>query len=101
MGAERHSKKTGVLNRLSKPFHNVIELPAYFRYTDALATNWERRKACNSKWNFKCQCKRCNDPTEFETYTSGIICSHCTHGILLIDSEDTKVPRYFIEPEIS
>ena len=62
----------------------------YFRYTDALATNWERRKACKDKWNFNCGCDRCTDPTEFGTFASGIICTHCDSGILLIDNKDKK-----------
>ena len=43
-----------------------------------------------AKWNFRCQCPRCNDPTEFGTYTSGVNCCHCDGGILLVNSTDTK-----------
>ena len=59
------------------------------RYTDALATNWERRRACKQKWNFTCGCVRCNDITELSTYASGVYCSQCTNGVLLINNEDT------------
>ena len=59
-----------------------------FRYTDALATNWERRKACQSKWNFPCGCDRCLDPTEFGSMTSGVICCQCDSGTLLLDNKD-------------
>jgi len=58
------------------------------RYTDALATNWERRKASQEKWNFSCQCNRCEDITEFQTYTSGLVCAQCDSGILLVDTKD-------------
>ena len=60
----------------------------FFRYTDALATNWERRKASQEKWNFSCQCNRCEDITEFQTYTSGLVCAQCDSGILLVDTKD-------------
>ena len=59
-----------------------------FRYTDALATNWERRKACTEKWNFPCGCDRCTDPTEFGTFTSGVTCCQCDSGTLLLDNKD-------------
>ena len=60
----------------------------YFRYTDALATNWERRRACIDKWNFNCECDRCSDPTEFGTFTSAVLCCQCDQGTLLINSQD-------------
>ena len=61
-----------------------------FRYTDALATNWERRKATLEKWNFACKCERCEDITEFKTHTSGVVCCQCDIGTLLIDTTDKK-----------
>ena len=60
----------------------------FFRYTDALATNWERRKACKSKWNFPCGCDRCLDPTEFGSMSSGVTCCQCDSGTLLLDNKD-------------
>ena len=70
-------------------YHSFASLThAYFRYTDALATNWERRKACKAKWNFPCGCDRCNDPTEFGTMTSGVVCNQCENGTLLLDTKD-------------
>ncbi len=58
------------------------------RYTDALTANWERRKSCREKWNFTCQCSRCQDPTEFGTMTSGLICVKCPNGTMLVDTKD-------------
>jgi len=34
-------------------------------------------------WHFQCSCARCNDPTEFGTMMSGLICSSECPGILL------------------
>lgn len=46
-----------------------------------------RRKSFQRHWRFTCGCKRCKDPTEFETYLQGIRCSACkeqeTNGFML------------------
>ena len=78
----------GIKLYLHKCINQTFERRYIFRYTDALSANWERRKATQEKWNFTCNCNRCKDITEFNTFTSGIVCCQCDKGTLLIDVQD-------------
>jgi len=42
-----------------------------------------RRSDLKGTWSFECICKRCQDPTENETYVSAVICNTCKGGRLL------------------
>merc|ERR1719348_534944 len=41
-----------------------------------------RRSKIKDGWCFECCCKRCEDPTEFGTYLSGVSCGKCKKGHL-------------------
>lgn len=42
-----------------------------------------RRLILKNKWHFDCDCKRCNDPTEFGSNLSAILCQNCNGGKVL------------------
>ena len=46
-------------------------------YIGVTLGNIIRRKSFNRHWRFKCNCKRCQDPTEFGTYLQAIRCRNC------------------------
>ena len=60
-------------------------------YTDPLWTTIARKEHLISSKFFECQCLRCSDPTECETYLSALKCSKCPVGSLLsTDPFDTN-----------
>jgi formylmethanofuran dehydrogenase subunit E len=46
-------------------------------YTDTLKTTLERRRNLKQTKIFDCDCKRCEDPTEYSTYGSSFLCKNC------------------------
>lgn len=46
-------------------------------YTQSLWNTQERRQHLKTSKCFDCECARCADPTEFNTYISCILCSKC------------------------
>ncbi|KAG0724321.1 SET domain-containing protein SmydA-8, isoform A [Chionoecetes opilio] len=46
-------------------------------YTEPLSTTNGRQEHLRSTKYFTCSCKRCRDPTELKTFTSGIKCGDC------------------------
>lgn len=46
-------------------------------YTQSLWSTLERREHLKTTKCFDCECDRCTDPTEFNTYLSCILCSKC------------------------
>jgi len=46
-------------------------------YGNVLECTYSRRTGIEDQCMFECNCKRCNDPTEFGTYFGGIYCSAC------------------------
>ncbi|XP_005188644.2 uncharacterized protein LOC101899433 [Musca domestica] len=60
-------------------------------YTNVLLGTDERRKILKITKNLKCHCKRCLDPTEFESHMSTLLCSECKTGyVLKKDPSETK-----------
>lgn len=53
------------------------------QYLSALWGTFKRRKKIKEEWYFDCTCRRCSDPTECGTYSSGVQCFDCNTGILL------------------
>jgi len=56
--------------------------------------NWidcrERRRTLRENWYFDCFCKRCSDPTEFESYLSAMKCQSCSSNVLPINPLDQE-----------
>lgn len=55
-------------------------------YTETLWGTLNRQRHLSQTKFFQCKCERCKDPTELETYVSGIYCPKCTEspaGVLL------------------
>ena len=57
-------------------------------YTEPLWGTINRQRHLSQTKFFQCSCERCKDPTELETFASGIICQKCPNqsGILLIEN---------------
>jgi len=53
------------------------------RYTTPQVGNHQRTADIQRTWHFSCSCARCQDPTEFGTMMSGLICGDSCPGILL------------------
>jgi len=53
------------------------------RYNDYMMSQIQRQKFLSEQWFFRCQCSRCQDPTEFGTMTSSLPCPDCQNGCLL------------------
>ncbi|XP_071549539.1 SET domain-containing protein SmydA-8-like [Panulirus ornatus] len=51
--------------------------PLCFSYTGTMLPVWERQESLRSGYYFKCECVRCADPTELETYFSSPKCPRC------------------------
>ena len=47
------------------------------RYTHYLSPAWERRREIRAEWMFDCDCPRCTDDTELQTFTSFLKCLQC------------------------
>lgn len=54
-------------------------------YTQTLWSTQERRQHLKSAKCFDCDCPRCGDPTEFNTYFSCILCSKCRGYVTCLD----------------
>lgn len=52
-------------------------------YTHPLKTTIERRYQLKEAKCFDCVCPRCKDPTEMETFASGVKCLKCYEGIVV------------------
>ncbi|XP_075166931.1 uncharacterized protein LOC142239052 [Haematobia irritans] len=52
-------------------------------YTNVLLGTDERRKILKMTKYFDCKCKRCEDPTEFGSYLSSVLCTACEKGNVL------------------
>ena len=48
----------------------------------------DRREQIRSQWYFDCDCVRCSDPTDCQTFSSAIVCAKCRHGLVLPQSGD-------------
>ena len=48
-----------------------------------------RRMAIEDQYMFECKCKRCQDPTELQTYFGGIYCLKCNNFTL--DNEPVEL----------
>ena len=46
-----------------------------------------RREVLMKKWFFRCQCSRCQDPTELGSHINGVTCPACKDGILVPDDD--------------
>ena len=58
------------------------------QYITPLIGNVRRRPKIRKNWFFSCTCPRCQDPTEFGTFLSGVLCRTClgrdgSDGVLL------------------
>lgn len=53
------------------------------RYTTPQIGNFQRISDIQRTWHFQCSCSRCQDPTEFGTMMSGLMCGENCSGILL------------------
>lgn len=62
--------------------------PITQQYYPVIKGTLVRRKALR-EWFFNCNCKRCSDPTEFETFFSCLSCWKCGNGFIVpVDSLD-------------
>ncbi|XP_013099949.2 SET domain-containing protein SmydA-8 [Stomoxys calcitrans] len=59
-------------------------------YTNVLLGTDERRKILKSTKYFHCNCKRCEDPTEFESYLSSLLCTACEKGTVVKNYQENK-----------
>ncbi len=46
-------------------------------YTNLLRPTLERRQRLEYIWHFRCTCRRCQDPTDFQTFIGGVKCPTC------------------------
>ncbi|KAL1115745.1 hypothetical protein AAG570_006035, partial [Ranatra chinensis] len=69
----------------------TVDVPAggelFCSYTSSLSPTLARREALNNGKYFWCDCSRCSDPTECNTYLGAVMCSACIEstspGVLL------------------
>jgi len=52
------------------------------QYISFLFGNYRRRRDIKNCWMFECGCKRCQDPTELNTYLSALSCRKCEGTVL-------------------
>jgi len=57
--------------------------PIALCYSEPMWGTINRQRHLSQSKFFQCRCDRCKDPTELETYASGILCRSCKHGVLL------------------
>lgn len=57
--------------------------PITLSYVYNLEGSLDRRERLQSGKYFWCQCARCSDPTECQTYLSGLKCQSCEDGLVL------------------
>ena len=57
-------------------------------YTEPLWGTINRQRHLSQTKFFQCRCERCKDPTELDTFASGLLCSKCPDhsGILLMEN---------------
>ena len=61
------------------------------QYLSFMYGHLKRKGTIKNFWYFDCQCPRCQDPTELNSYMSAMKCSDCEHGNLLpLDSMDSE-----------
>ena len=53
------------------------------QYLVSVLGTHKRRKKLKSEYYFDCNCVRCSDPTECQTYVSALSCEVCESGYLL------------------
>ena len=51
-------------------------------YINLLRPTFERQEQLEYLWHFVCQCSRCQDPTEFESYIGHVKCPQCQKVML-------------------
>ena len=52
-------------------------------YSEPMWGTINRQRHLSQSKFFQCRCERCKDPTELETFASGILCRSCKRGVLL------------------
>ena len=52
-------------------------------YTSTLKPTIERRLHLKQTKNFDCDCRRCTDATEYDTYGSSFKCQKCKEGLII------------------
>ena len=62
------------------------------QYLSFVYGHLHRKKTIKSFWFFDCACKRCQDPTELESYLSAVKCMKCSSGFLLPE-DATKIGK--------
>ncbi|XP_031622416.1 SET domain-containing protein SmydA-8-like isoform X2 [Contarinia nasturtii] len=55
----------------------------YNNYTASLYGTEARQEHLTKGKYFECECRRCNDPTEFGTHLSSVKCQSCTMGYII------------------
>lgn len=56
---------------------------SYHHYYYHLFGTINRREHIRNNWKFDCKCSRCEDPTEYGTFVSGVNCPLCKTGVML------------------
>ncbi|XP_073812483.1 SET domain-containing protein SmydA-8-like [Musca autumnalis] len=59
-------------------------------YTNVLLGTDERRNVLKMVKNINCKCKRCMDPTEFESHMSTLLCVECKTGFMIKKDQSDK-----------
>ena len=59
-----------------------------FNYVKALDTTLVRKEHLKDFKFFECNCIRCSDPTELQTFNSAYLCSKCQVGAIVLNSDN-------------
>ena len=59
-----------------------------FNYVKALDTTLARKEHLKDFKFFECNCIRCSDPTELQTFNSAYLCSKCQVGAIVLNSDN-------------
>lgn len=80
------NKKGEVIVRVAIPIAKGEKIALC--YTEPLWGTINRQRHLSQTKFFQCQCERCKDPSELDTYISGLYCQKCplNSGILLIEN---------------
>ena len=55
----------------------MLRILIEFRYLDTIRSHIDIREELHRSWLFWCDCDRCADPTQFNTYLSSPLCEIC------------------------
>ena len=55
----------------------------FWKFTALLKNTDLNYLTFSGEWYFDCNCQRCQDPTELETFVSALICEVCEEDLLL------------------